>query len=137
MLKPFLSVRTASCLAALAFTLAAFTLAARAEDPARAATLAAVPAAPGAHPWPASTTCPRPEYPKEAMQAHWTGVSTVAFLIDTEGKVRNAKVLKSSGHDILDDAALTTLKNCAFRPAMKQGHPVEAWQPIQFVWTLE
>jgi TonB family protein len=135
MLKPFLSVRTASCLTALSFALVAFTLAARAEDPARAATATA--AAPAAHPWPASTTCPRPEYPKEAMQAHWTGVSTVAFLIDTEGKVRNAKVLKSSGHDILDDAALTTLQGCAFRPAMKNGRPVEAWQPIQFVWTLQ
>jgi len=135
MLKPFLSVRTASCIAGLAFALAAFTLVARAEDPARANTATA--ATPAAHPGPAPTTCPRPVYPKEALQAHWTGVSTVAFLIDTDGKVRNAKVLKSSGHDMLDDAALTTLQGCAFRPTMKNGRPVEAWQPIQFVWTLE
>jgi protein TonB len=134
MLKPFLSVRTATCLAALAFAPAAFTLAARAQDPARPT---ATSAAPAAHPWPASTTCPRPEYPKEAMQAHWTGVSTVAFLIDADGKVRDSKILKSSGHDSLDDAALTTLKGCAFRPTMKHGRPVESWQPIQFVWTLE
>jgi TonB family protein len=134
MLKPFLSVPTASCIAGLAFALVAFTLAARAEDPARATATAAAPAA---HPGPSVTTCPRPEYPKEAMQAHWTGVSTVAFLIDTDGKVRNAKVLKSSGHDILDDAALITLQGCAFSPTMKNGRPVEAWQPIQFVWTLQ
>ena len=132
MTMTFLSVRTVSCLAALACAVGAFALAARAEGPA-----GAVLATAGAHPGPAPTTCPRPEYPKEALQAHWTGVSTVAFLIDTDSKVRDAKVLKSSGHDILDHAALATLQGCAFTPTIKNGRPVKAWQPIQFVWTLQ
>lgn len=127
---PFLSVRTASCLATLVCALAAFTLAARAQDPALAS-------ATPAHAQSAPSACPKPVYPPEAKQAHWTGVSTVAFLIDVDGGVRDTRVLKSSGHAVLDEAVLATLKACAFTPSTKNGHRVEAWQPVQFVWTLD
>lgn len=132
--KPFLSVRTASCLATLVCAVAAFTLAARAQDPAIASVLNG--AAP-ALAQPAPSACPKPVYPAEAKQAHWTGVSTVAFLIDVDGAVRDTRVLKSSGHAVLDDAVLATLKACTFRPATRNGHLVEAWQPVQFAWDLD
>jgi protein TonB len=132
---PFLSGRTVSCLAILACALAALTLAARAEDP-KGATPGASAATP-AFTQPAPTNCPKPVYPAEAKQAHWTGVSTVAFLISTDGSVRDARVLRSSGHAVLDDATVSALKGCAFRPAMKNGHTVESWQPLQYVWALD
>lgn len=124
---PILSGRTASCLGALVCSLAALTFAARAQSPAASA---------AAHPS-SSATCPRPDYPKDAMQAHWTGVSTIAFLVGADGNVRDAKILKSSGHESLDTAALTTLGACPFKPTVKNGHPVESWQPVQFAWTLQ
>lgn len=83
------------------------------------------------------TKCARPVYPPEGLRAKWTGVSTLAFLIGADGAVRDARILKSSGHDALDDAALAALKVCRFEPATKHGDPVESWVPVQYVWTLD
>ncbi len=80
--------------------------------------------------------CARPAYPREALRKEWTGTSSIAFLIGVDGLVKEAKVVKSSGHDILDTAAMDALSLCQFKPARKDGEPVEAWQPVQYVWTL-
>lgn len=104
-----------------------------------AATLAAISlnaAAQTAAPAPPETplpkkTCARPVYPAG------TGTSTIAFLIGVDGLVKDARVLKSSGHDILDEAAKSALELCQFKPARENGKPVQSWQPVQYVWTLE
>lgn len=82
-------------------------------------------------------TCARPVYPVEAIRNEWTGVVTIAFLIGSDGLVQRTRVLKSSGHDILDSAAVEALSQCQFKPAMTDGKPVAAWRPVQFVWTLD
>jgi TonB family protein len=86
---------------------------------------------------PNQNTCSKPVYPVEAIRNEWTGVSTVAFLIGVDGLVKNTKILRSSGHDILDEAAKEALSLCHFKPATVDGKPVAAWQPVQYVWTLD
>ena len=65
-----------------------------------------------------------------------SGVSMMAFLVGSDGTVREARLLKSSGHAILDQAAEAALRLCRFRPTLKDGQPVAAWQPVQYAWAL-
>ena len=80
--------------------------------------------------------CAPPVYPQEALQARMSGVSMMAFLVGSDGTVRESRLLKSSGHAILDQAAEAALRLCRFKPALKNGHTVAAWQPVQYAWSL-
>jgi protein TonB len=65
-----------------------------------------------------------------------SGVSMMAFLVGSDGTVRESRLLKSSGYAILDHAAEAALRLCRFKPALKNGHTVAAWQPVQYAWSL-
>lgn len=101
-----------------------------------AAAAQAQPAPPAQQQAPAAQDCARPAYPAEALQARMSGVSMMAFLIGSDGAVREARLLKSSGYAILDEAAQAALKLCRFKPALKDGQPVPAWRPVQYAWAL-
>jgi protein TonB len=80
--------------------------------------------------------CAPPVYPAEAVQARMTGVSMMAFLVGSDGTVRESRLLKSSGYAILDRTAEAALRLCRFKPVLKNGHTVAAWQPVQYAWSL-
>jgi TonB family protein len=119
--------------ALFAATLAAFSLNVSAQTASPAPEGAAQAPPPG----PKTKTCSKPVYPREAIRNEWTGVSRIAFLIGVDGQVKDAKVVKSSGHPILDEAAMSALSTCQFKPGTQDGKPVEAWQPVQYVWSLD
>lgn len=81
--------------------------------------------------------CAKPAYPPASIRANETGVVTLNFLIDFDGKVLESKVERSSGHRRLDEAARAGLGMCKFRPATIGGKPERAWARIQYVWKLE
>jgi protein TonB len=122
-----------AALIAAVLTAIALNAAAQTDPPTPAADTSQPPSSPG----PKTNTCSRPVYPREALRKEWTGVSTVAFLIGPDGLVKNTRILKSSGHDILDEAAREALSLCQFKPATADGKPVASWQPVQYVWTIE
>lgn len=82
-------------------------------------------------------TCSKPDYPKSSLRNEETGTSTVSFLIGADGSVKDSKITKSSGFRDLDKAAQAALGRCRFKPATENGQPVETWQPVQYVWTLD
>ena len=59
------------------------------------------------------------------------------FLIDVDGKVVDKRVKRSSGFPLLDDAALTGIAKCTFKPAMHNGVPVKEWANVQYVWLIQ
>jgi TonB family protein len=81
--------------------------------------------------------CARPIYPAEALRNEATGVSTLAFLIGEDGSVKDAKIVKSSGHAVLDEAARDSLGKCQFKPAKVDGKPQEAWITVKYVWSID
>lgn len=82
-------------------------------------------------------SCAAPQYPQEAEDMGQTGTSVVQFLIGADGKVVQSRVASTSGHTSLDNAALSALGQCKFRPALgTDGKPQEAWTSISYVWTL-
>jgi protein TonB len=54
----------------------------------------------------------------------------VNVLIETDGSVSKAELLTSAGNDTLDQAALKTVKQYRFTPALKNGKPVRVWVPL-------
>lgn len=79
--------------------------------------------------------CEKPAYPPEAAQGGWGGTTTIFLLVGADGTVKDAKVTKSSGYRALDKAALAAFSRCRFKPPVADGKPVQAWMPIQYVWS--
>ncbi|MDR6115508.1 MULTISPECIES: energy transducer TonB [unclassified Sphingomonas] len=57
-------------------------------------------------------------YPDEAMRQGWEGRSSLAVLVDPDGRPTRCEVLESSGHAVLDEATCTmVVGHVRFRPA--------------------
>jgi len=70
---------------------------------------------------------PAPPYPRDALREGLQGVVMLQILVDTDGRPLQVTIQKSSGHRELDEAARRfVLKRWTFRPAMKDGHAVQA-----------
>lgn len=82
-------------------------------------------------------SCKTPHYPKAAMRNEETGTVDMAFLVGADGKVRDSRVERSSGHVSLDDAARLSIAMCSFSPAKEDGVAVQSWAPVRYVWTLQ
>jgi protein TonB len=74
----------------------------------------------------------KPQYPQEAFVKKIEGTVEVEILIDSGGNVARARVVQSI--PALDQAALQTVYQWRFSPAIKNGHPVStiARAPVQF-----
>jgi protein TonB len=60
---------------------------------------------------------PKPGYPGSALRNHEEGTVTIEIMVDESGKITEAKVLKTSGHPVLDDAALQAVTHTWRFPA--------------------
>jgi protein TonB len=81
--------------------------------------------------------CQKPEYPRSSARNEEEGAVTIAFLIGTDGRVKDSKIEQSSGHRELDKAAVTTLSSCnKFKAGTVDGKPVEAWGKVIYVWKI-
>ena len=76
--------------------------------------------------WLASSLLPRIEsfkqYPAEARVDRLEGRVLVRIVVQDDGKIISATIAKSSGHDILDQAALETMQNAS---------PIPLTQPLE------
>ncbi|NUF51773.1 energy transducer TonB [Acinetobacter seifertii] len=84
-----------------------------------------------------SAGCEKPEYPREAEMSGEQGTVRIRVLVDTNGKVIEAKIKKSSGSRILDKAATKAYSLCTFKPAMKNGVPQQDWYEIEYPFVIE
>ncbi len=77
---------------------------------------------------------PPPAYPPAARRMRLEGLAVVRALISIEGKVETMKLEKTSGSDLLDDAAQRAVKSWRFVPARLGAETVAHWVdiPIQF-----
>ena len=73
-------------------------------------------------------------YPASARQARATGTVHVRALVELDGHVRDAKVHRSSGHEVLDRAACDSVLAALFKPYTQDGVPRSALVivPIDF-----
>ena len=79
----------------------------------------------------------RPVYPRAARDKHQEGTVKMQFTVGTNGKLVGSAVVKSSGFRELDQAALQALIHCRFKPAYRDGKPVQAAFYIEYRWQLQ
>lgn len=80
---------------------------------------------------------PKPSYPMVAKRMGYQGMVMLDVEVLAEGKAGEVKVDKSSGYDILDKAALLTVKTWRFTPAHRFGQPITQWVKVPVKFNLE
>jgi protein TonB len=77
---------------------------------------------------------PPPVYPRLARRRGLQGTVLLAARIDVTGHVQELEIVTSSGHKILDKAAVKAVWHWLFRPGTIGTHPQEMWVnvPVRF-----
>jgi len=86
---------------------------------------------------PALIEQPLPEYPAMARQLHQEGRAYIQVLLDRDGSVMQTRLAKSSGFELLDQAAQDGAKKFRFSPAMQGERTVRVWVSIPVDFRLE
>ena len=76
-----------------------------------------------------------PTYPEVAQLTNREATVWVKALVDKEGKVREARIAKSSGMNVgFDEAALEAAYKNIYKPAIQNGKPIAVWvtYPVEF-----
>jgi len=89
----------------------------------------------GAVPQPTKIKHVSPVYPAEAKTAQLQGVVILEARIEPDGRVINARVLRSI--PLLDEAALAAVKQWEFTPTLLNGSPIPVLMTVTIQFTLQ
>ncbi len=78
----------------------------------------------------------KPVYPEIARKAGLEGRVVVRVLIDKDGKPKKVQVLKSSGIESFEEAAVEAVMQSSYSPAIQNGRPVKCWMTIPIKFSL-
>lgn len=80
---------------------------------------------------------PAPLYPRVARENGWEGVVVLKVSVDRTGRPTAVEKESGSGHDVLDQSALKTVRTWKFRPATLGALPVDSTVrvPVRFKLT--
>jgi protein TonB len=81
-----------------------------------------------------SAANPIPRYPETARENGWEGIVMLTVSVGTRGEALSVSIGKSSGHGLLDAAAVDAVRRWRFEPARRAGVPIAgtALVPIRF-----
>jgi TonB family protein len=85
---------------------------------------------------PQTQTNPPPVYPEEARAQHQEGTVYLRVAVSADGRAENVELLLSSGFALLDEAALTAVRDWAFDPARNESGPVSSHITVPVRFTL-
>lgn len=80
---------------------------------------------------------PQPVYPMLARRMGWRGKVILNVEVLADGRCGGVQVFQSSGHRILDDVALDSVRNWRFVPARHAGKATSQWFKIPINFSLE
>jgi protein TonB len=80
---------------------------------------------------------PLPKYPLIARRRGYQGTVVLEVLVSRDGKVKELNLSASSGHSVLDQAALASVKGWLFDPGTRGGEKVEMWVKVPVRFELE
>ena len=82
---------------------------------------------------PTAVENPSPVYPRKAMRLRWEGTVRLRIAVDASGVVTEVLVVESSGHTILDEAAVRAFRRWIFSPRREQDPEVRQFlKPFRF-----
>lgn len=71
-------------------------------------------------------------YPVALKQCSFSGTADVEALVDFDGAVLAARIVRSTGYAAADSAACATALRGSFAPAEHYGQPVRVWFPLPY-----
>lgn len=80
---------------------------------------------------------PPPRYPQQARKRGFQGRVILKVLVGKDGRVADIGLQESSGHSILDNVALETVRGWAFTPGRRGEDPVEMWIGVPMLFELK
>lgn len=80
---------------------------------------------------------PPPEYPSVARRRGYEGTVVLEVLVDREGKVLDLDLFQSSGHNVLDQAAMEAVRGWLFEPARHGEEKVDMWVKVPLTFRLK
>jgi len=80
---------------------------------------------------------PLPSYPLIARKNGFEGKVLIEVQISQQGKIKTILLKKSSGHSVLDHAAMEGVKNWKFEPAKRMGLSVDGAVTIPLIFKLK
>ncbi|MGH6871209.1 MAG: energy transducer TonB [Rhizomicrobium sp.] len=75
-------------------------------------------------------------YPASSQASGEQGLVKVEAYVRANGRATRVKIVKSTGYADLDLAAIQSVMNWRFVPAMQNGEPVSDWAQLQIGYTL-
>jgi len=79
---------------------------------------------------------PKPEYPRIAKSRGWQGKVLLRVQVTADGHSAGISVQQSSGHEMLDEAAIEAVKHWTFIPAKRGDTPVASTVTVPMQFTL-
>lgn len=91
---------------------------------------------------PASATAdhlnnPPPQYPALALKRKWQGTVQLRVQVLESGRPGEIQIVRSSGRDILDQAAVAAVRQWSFVAARRGGTPMESWASFPLSFKLQ
>jgi protein TonB len=80
---------------------------------------------------------PKPPYPLAARRRGAQGRVVLSVHVGADGASEEVRLKRSSGHAVLDGAALQTVQRWRFVPARRGDTPVESWVDVPILFRLE
>lgn len=71
-------------------------------------------------------------YPEALKQYSFSGTADAEALVDFDGAVLAARIVRSSGYAAADSSACATALRSSFAPAEQYGQPVRVWFPLPY-----
>lgn len=82
------------------------------------------------------STCARAPYPAAPRQRDMLGALTLGLLVSPDGTVRETRLVRSSGHPELDNAARTAMAACHFLDGPVRP-TADEWATMDYVWSAD
>ncbi len=86
---------------------------------------------------PVATAKTKPEYPYRARRLNIEGEVDVRFLVNKNGGVEKASVLRSSPENTFEESVLAALSSWRFEPGKVRGKPVNSWVTTTIVFKMD
>jgi len=80
---------------------------------------------------------PRPAYPELALRREWQGEVLLRVRVSPDGRAVGITVERSSGRDVLDEAAQEAVKGWSFVPSRQGGVAIAGWVTVPIVFRLQ
>lgn len=80
---------------------------------------------------------PIPEYPDSARDYGIEGSVLVSLYLDSIGNIIEVEIYRSSGSDILDQAAKEAAWNSRWTPAQRNGEGIAVWTSVSYEFELQ